>query len=235
MGERSDQERDGSRVDRDHSDHGADRGGLRARLGRSHGPVGHPGTRCARLGEPADDGRRGRVDAVHLYSRYAISARDRSLLERGARHDALPLDRRGAPESRSRSHVRADRRVSARPAHGVRSLLCVAMNRSATNGYLGLLSALSPSTRATYAMLHRSTLLLAALSASVLAGCVASNPDEAGAQEELHCREAHRFLVEDVGMAAVTEPEVFDDWRTDQQVPGCRVTAAGLTPNTPGT
>ena len=84
-------------------------------------------------------------------------------------------------------------------------------------------------------MLHRSHLVLTALCASVLAGCAASNPDEAGAQEELHCREAHRFLVEDVGMAAVTEPDVFDDWRTDQQVPGCRVTAAGLTPNTPGT
>jgi hypothetical protein len=34
-------------------------------------------------------------------------------------------------------------------------------------------------------------------------------------------------------MAAVTDPDVFDDWRTDQQVPGCRVTAAGLTPTTP--
>ena len=33
-------------------------------------------------------------------------------------------------------------------------------------------------------------------------------------------------------MAAVTEPDVWDDWRTDQEVPGCRVTAAGLTPNT---
>lgn len=84
-------------------------------------------------------------------------------------------------------------------------------------------------------MLDRSTLVLAALCATTLAGCVASNPDEAGAQEELHCREAHRFLVEDVGMAAVTDPDVFDDWRTDQQVPGCRVTAAGLTPNTPAT
>lgn len=84
-------------------------------------------------------------------------------------------------------------------------------------------------------MLDRSNLVLATLCITVLAGCVASNPDEAGAQEELHCREAHRFLVEDAGMAAVTDPDVFDDWRTDQEVPGCRVTAAGLTPNTPAT
>ena len=84
-------------------------------------------------------------------------------------------------------------------------------------------------------MHRRPNLTLLALSLSVLAGCVASSPDQAEAQEELHCREAHRFLVEDAGMAAVTDPEVWNDWRTRQQLPGCRVTAAGLTPNTPGT
>jgi len=84
-------------------------------------------------------------------------------------------------------------------------------------------------------MLRRSNALLLPALLSVLAGCDASNPERAGAQEELHCREAHRFMVEDVDMAAVTEPDTIDDWRTDQVVPGCRVTAAGLTPNTPGT
>lgn len=84
-------------------------------------------------------------------------------------------------------------------------------------------------------MSHRSGALLFPLALAVLAGCVASSPEDAGAQEEIHCREAHRFLVEDVGMAAVTEPDTIDDWRTDQIVPGCRVTAAGLTPNTMGT
>lgn len=81
-------------------------------------------------------------------------------------------------------------------------------------------------------MLDSSSLLLVPVFVSVLAGCGASSPDQAEAQEEIYCREAHRFLVEDVGMAAVTEPEVWDDWRTQQQVPGCRITAAGLTRNT---
>ena len=30
-------------------------------------------------------------------------------------------------------------------------------------------------------------------------------------------------------MTAVVEPDTIDDWRTDKMVPGCRVTAAGLT------
>lgn len=81
-------------------------------------------------------------------------------------------------------------------------------------------------------MFDRPSALLVPLFVSVLFGCGASTPDQAGAQDEIYCREAHRFLVEDVGMAAVTDPDVFDDWRTDQRVPGCRVTAAGLTENT---
>ncbi len=48
-------------------------------------------------------------------------------------------------------------------------------------------------------------------------------------QEEIHCREAQRFLVEERGMAAVTEPDTLDDWRTHRRVAGCRVTAAGVT------
>ena len=73
--------------------------------------------------------------------------------------------------------------------------------------------------------LPTSSLVIAAL---VAAAC---SSVEARAQEE-HCREAHRFLVEEVGMVAVTEGDTIDDWRTDQMVPGCRVTAAGLTENT---
>ena len=84
-------------------------------------------------------------------------------------------------------------------------------------------------------MAQRPGALLLTLALGVVAGCVASSPEDAGAQEQVHCREAHRFLAETVGMAAVTEPDTIDDWRTDQRVPGCRVTAAGLTPNTPGT
>lgn len=81
-------------------------------------------------------------------------------------------------------------------------------------------------------MPHRHAPVIVPLFVAILAGCGASSPESAEAQQEIHCREAHRFLVEDVGMAAVTEPDVWDDWRTDQEVPGCRVTAAGLTPNT---
>ncbi len=33
-------------------------------------------------------------------------------------------------------------------------------------------------------------------------------------------------------MAAVTEPDTIDDWRTDLTVAGCRVTAAGVTART---
>jgi len=49
------------------------------------------------------------------------------------------------------------------------------------------------------------------------------------AQETRHCAEAHRHLVEVADMAAITEPDTIDDWRTGRMVPGCRVTAAGVT------
>ena len=58
-------------------------------------------------------------------------------------------------------------------------------------------------------------------------------PACARAQDEIHCRDAHTFLVDVVGMAAVTEPDTIDDWRTQQMVPGCRITAAGLTTASP--
>lgn len=85
-------------------------------------------------------------------------------------------------------------------------------------------------------MLERtSAFLIVPVFAFVLAGCDASRPDQAGAQEEIHCRDAHSLLTDEVGMAAVTTPDTIDDWRTDQRVPSCRVTAAGLTQNTAGT
>jgi len=55
----------------------------------------------------------------------------------------------------------------------------------------------------------------------------------ASAQVEL-CREAERFMVDDIGMVAVAEPDTIDDWRTKAMVPGCRVTAAGATRRAPG-
>lgn len=54
-------------------------------------------------------------------------------------------------------------------------------------------------------------------------------PAAVSAQPEAHCVDAHRFVTEALDMAAVTEPDTLDDWRTDRRVPGCRVTAAGLT------
>lgn len=49
------------------------------------------------------------------------------------------------------------------------------------------------------------------------------------AQETEHCAEARRHLEEVAGMAAVIDPDTIDDWRTGRMVPGCRVTAAGVT------
>lgn len=49
----------------------------------------------------------------------------------------------------------------------------------------------------------------------------------AGAQDTALCAEAHRHLEEVAGMAALTDPDTIDDWRTGRHVPGCRVTAAG--------
>lgn len=51
-------------------------------------------------------------------------------------------------------------------------------------------------------------------------------PGPASGQTEL-CLEAERFVREVMEMAAVSEPDTIDDWRTKRMVPGCRVTAAG--------
>lgn len=58
------------------------------------------------------------------------------------------------------------------------------------------------------------------------------SPVPTPAQEEHHCREAHRFLIEEAGMTAVTEADTIDDWRSRAMVPGCRVTASGVTTRT---
>jgi hypothetical protein len=63
---------------------------------------------------------------------------------------------------------------------------------------------------------------------AVLLGCVAGSP-ELRAQDEERCVPAERFLVEDRAMEARIDPDTVDDWRTQQLLPGCRVTAAGLT------
>ncbi len=73
----------------------------------------------------------------------------------------------------------------------------------------------------------RAPLLLMAL---MVAAC-APSVSEAQNLEEL-CWGAEGFMVDVVGMVAVIEPDTIDDWRTQKEVPGCTVTAAGLTDNT---
>lgn len=62
--------------------------------------------------------------------------------------------------------------------------------------------------------------------APLAAASLAFMPSAAEAQVEL-CEQAERFLVETMGMIALSEPDTIDDWRTQAMVPGCRVTAAG--------
>ena len=64
---------------------------------------------------------------------------------------------------------------------------------------------------------------------AVLLNATVWAPVGAWAQEEQRCQAAEHFLVEVVGMTAVSSPDTIDDWRTQQMVPGCRVMAAGLT------
>ena len=66
-------------------------------------------------------------------------------------------------------------------------------------------------------------ILLATLVAS------ASTGSEARAQEVKRCEAVHRLLTEDMGMVAESSPDTVRDWRTNQILPGCRVTAAGST------
>ena len=49
------------------------------------------------------------------------------------------------------------------------------------------------------------------------------------AQVETYCEDALQYVSEDRGMVGIIEPDTLSDWRTGLQVPGCRVTAAGIT------
>jgi hypothetical protein len=63
----------------------------------------------------------------------------------------------------------------------------------------------------------------------VIALCaLALGPRSASGQVEL-CRDAKRFLEDEMEMVAVVEADTIDDWRTQKMVPGCRITAAGRT------
>lgn len=62
----------------------------------------------------------------------------------------------------------------------------------------------------------------AAVTAAVLV------PAELSAQQEEPCEAAKRLL-QTSGLAAIAEPEAVDDWRSRRILPGCRVTAAGVT------
>ena len=68
---------------------------------------------------------------------------------------------------------------------------------------------------------------MSVLAAMLIGAAVWALPVEP--QEEARCGAAERFLVEQAGMSAVTTADTIDDWRTRKKVPGCRVTAAGLT------
>lgn len=61
---------------------------------------------------------------------------------------------------------------------------------------------------------------------AALLGCAGAGT-EAGAQDVQRCGPVQRFLTEDFGMVAETEPDTIDDWRTHKILPGCSVTAAG--------
>lgn len=54
-------------------------------------------------------------------------------------------------------------------------------------------------------------------------------PEPLWAQAGERCVRAERFLVREMGMAAVVEADSLDDWRTGRVLPGCRITAAGTT------
>ena len=63
----------------------------------------------------------------------------------------------------------------------------------------------------------------------VVIGAAALAPSGAATQEEHRCRAAERFLVEQVGMTAIAGADTINDWRSRKIIPGCRITAAGLT------
>ncbi len=47
--------------------------------------------------------------------------------------------------------------------------------------------------------------------------------------DSTHCSGAAKFLRDDRKMIAEVEADTIDDWRSGRKVPGCRVTAAGIT------
>lgn len=64
--------------------------------------------------------------------------------------------------------------------------------------------------------------LTAVVTAAVLA------PAELSAQQEELC-DAAQDVLETSGLTAISEPDTIDDWRSGRILPGCRVTAAGVT------
>ncbi len=44
-----------------------------------------------------------------------------------------------------------------------------------------------------------------------------------------HCTQAAAFLRTEQQMAAIVEPDTMNDWRSQQRVVGCRITASGAT------
>ncbi|MEM7415123.1 MAG: hypothetical protein AAF389_06480 [Gemmatimonadota bacterium] len=65
-------------------------------------------------------------------------------------------------------------------------------------------------------------------SAAVLLSVSLAVPTAGAAQVDL-CLEAERFTRDVMAMQVIAEPDTIDDWRTQAEVPGCRVTAAGAT------
>ncbi len=72
------------------------------------------------------------------------------------------------------------------------------------------------------------TVAISALLGGALVAIAIAGPHELSAQEEHHCAAAEEFLTDDRQMLTMTEPDTIQDWRTQQEVPGCRVTAAGI-------
>lgn len=86
----------------------------------------------------------------------------------------------------------------------------------------------NPGTETLHARGPRGAAQWGLLPLALLLGCVAAAPEAQG-QDEERCIPAEQFLVGDLGMKAQIDADTIDDWRTQQHVPGCRVTAAGLT------
>lgn len=49
------------------------------------------------------------------------------------------------------------------------------------------------------------------------------------AADTTHCTQAAAFLRDEQRMAAIVEPDTMNDWRSQQRVAGCRITASGAT------